>query len=84
VGRDSSVGIATRYGLEGPGIERPMEVDERAPGDYATDRHPLAPRRLAIWTAIPNMATRTAQGRIMDTGILGGVPNTTEEDADDN
>jgi hypothetical protein len=30
------------------------------------------------------MATTMAQGRIMDIGTLGGVPNTTEEDADDN
>ena len=27
VGRDSSVGIATRYGLEGPGIESRRERD---------------------------------------------------------
>ena len=26
VGRDSSVGIATRYGLDGPGIENTVEV----------------------------------------------------------
>jgi hypothetical protein len=53
---------------------RPMDVDESASGDYATDRRPLA---------ILNMATPTAKGRIMDTGTLGGFSNTTKEDADD-
>jgi len=40
MGRDSSVGIATRYGLEGPGIECRCEVRFSAPVQTGRGAHP--------------------------------------------
>jgi len=40
VGRDSSVGIATRYGLDGPGIESHWGVRYSAPVHTGPGAHP--------------------------------------------
>ena len=41
-GRDSSVGIATRYGLDGPGIESRWEVIFPAPFQTCPEAHPAS------------------------------------------
>jgi hypothetical protein len=41
-GRDSSVGIATRYGLDGPGIESRWERDFSAPVQTGPGAHPAS------------------------------------------
>ena len=41
-GRDSVVGIAPRYGLEGPGIESRWEVRFSAPVQTGPGAHPAA------------------------------------------
>jgi hypothetical protein len=42
VGRDSSVGIAARYGLDGPGIESRWEERFSAPVQTGTSAHPAS------------------------------------------
>jgi len=42
VGRDSSVGIATRYGLDGPGIETRVEARFSAPDQTCSGAHPIS------------------------------------------
>ena len=42
VGRDSSVGIATRYGLDGPGIESRSGQDFFAPAQTGPGAHPAS------------------------------------------
>ena len=42
VGRDSSVGMATRYGLHGPGIESRWGAIFSAPVQTATVAHPTS------------------------------------------
>jgi hypothetical protein len=42
VGRDSSVGIATRYGLDGPGFESRWGRDFSAPVQTGPGFHPAA------------------------------------------
>jgi len=42
VGRDSSVGIATRYGLDGPGIESRWEARVSAPVQTGPGAHPAS------------------------------------------
>ena len=41
-GRDSSVGIATRYGLDGPGIESRWEARFSAPIQTSPGAHPAS------------------------------------------
>jgi len=40
--RDSSVGIATRYGLDGPGIESRWEARFSAPAQTGPEAHPAS------------------------------------------
>ena len=42
MGRDSSVGIATRYGLDGPGIESRWGEDFLHPSRLALGPHPAS------------------------------------------
>ena len=42
MGRDSSVGIATRYGLDGPGIESRWEARVSAPVQTGPGAHPAS------------------------------------------
>jgi hypothetical protein len=42
VGRDRAVGIATRYGLDGPGIESRWEARFSAPGQTGPGTHPAS------------------------------------------
>jgi hypothetical protein len=42
VGRDSSVGIATRYGMDGPGIESPWRARYSAPVQTGPGFHPAS------------------------------------------
>ena len=42
VGWDSAVGIATRYGLDGPGIESRWEAWFSAPGQTGPGTHPAS------------------------------------------
>jgi hypothetical protein len=42
VGRDSSVGIATRYGLDGPGVESRLGARFSAPVQTGPGAHPAA------------------------------------------
>ena len=42
MGRDSSVGIATRYGLDGPGIESRWEVRFSAPVQTGAGAYPAS------------------------------------------
>ena len=42
MGRDSSVGIATRYGLDGPGIEFRREARFSAPVQTGPRAHPAS------------------------------------------
>ena len=42
MGRDSSVGIATRYGLEGPGIESRLGARFSAPVQTGPGAHPAS------------------------------------------
>ena len=42
VGRDSAVGIATRYGLDGPGIESPVGARFSAPVQTCLGAHPAS------------------------------------------
>ena len=42
VGRDSSVGIATRYGLDGPGIESRWVARLSAPVQTGSGAHPAS------------------------------------------
>jgi hypothetical protein len=42
VGRDSSVGIATGYGLDGPGIESRLEARFSAPVQTGPGAHPAS------------------------------------------
>jgi hypothetical protein len=42
VGRDSSVGIATRYGLDGPGIESGWGARISAPVQTGSGAHPAS------------------------------------------
>ena len=42
MGRDSSVGIATRYGLEGPGIESRWGARFSAPVQTGPEAHPAS------------------------------------------
>jgi hypothetical protein len=42
VGRDSSVGIATSYGLDGPGIESPWGARFSAPVQTGPEAHPAS------------------------------------------
>jgi hypothetical protein len=42
VGRDSSVGIATRYGLDGPGIEYRLRAIFSAPVQTSPEAHPVS------------------------------------------
>ena len=42
VGRDSSVGIATRYGLDGPGIESRLGTRYSAPVQTGPGTHPAS------------------------------------------
>ena len=42
MGRDSSVGIATRYGLEGPGIESRWGARFSAPVQTGSGAHPAS------------------------------------------
>ena len=42
MGRDSSVGIATRYGMDGPGIESRWEARFSAPVQTGPGAHPAS------------------------------------------
>ena len=42
MGRDNSVGIATRYGLDGPGIESQWEARFSAPVQAGSGAHPAS------------------------------------------
>ena len=42
VGQDSSGGISTRYGLDGPGMESPMEARFSVPVQTGPGTHPAA------------------------------------------
>jgi len=42
MGRDSSVGVATRYGLDGPGIEARFGRDFPHPSRYGPRAHPAS------------------------------------------
>ena len=42
MGRNSSVGIATRYGLDGPGIESSWEARFSAPVQAGLGAHPAS------------------------------------------
>jgi hypothetical protein len=42
VGRDSSIGIVTRYGLDGPGMESRWRRDFSAPAQTDPGAHPVS------------------------------------------
>jgi hypothetical protein len=42
MGRDSAIGIATRYGLDGPGIESRWEARFSAPVRTGLETHPVS------------------------------------------
>ena len=72
VGRDSSVGIATRYGLDGPGIESRWEARFSAPVQTSPGAHP------ASCTMVSGSLSRGLSGRDVELTLTPSIAEVKE------